>query len=111
MSSMGNELVAGIFKALAHPTRLQIVKILRDRPLCVCDILAQLDSEQSNTSQHLSVLKSQGIVESKKDGQMVIYRIRSQQIYQIIDIAESVILQQIEETKAVLEGKRQDKEK
>lgn len=108
MSSMGNQLVAGIFKALSHPTRLQIVRILKDRPLCVCDILTQLELEQSNTSQHLSVLKSQGIIESKKDGQMVIYRIRSQQIYQIIDIAESVILQQIEETKAVFEGKRQD---
>lgn len=98
MSNMGNQLIANIFKALSHPTRLQIVKLLKERPLCVCDILPQVESEQSNTSQHLSVLKNQGIVDSKKDGLMVIYRIKSPEVYQMIDIAEGIILRQIEET-------------
>lgn len=99
MSNMGNQLVSNIFKALSHPIRLQIVKLLREKPLCVCEILPQLESEQSNTSQHLSVLKNQGIVESKKDGLMVIYKISSPEVYQMIDLAESVILRQIDETK------------
>lgn len=103
MSNMGNQLISNIFKALSHPTRLQIVKLLKDKPLCVCDILPQLESEQSNTSQHLSVLKNQGILDSKKDGSMVIYRIKSPEVYQMIDIAESIILKQIEETKSSLE--------
>ena len=103
MSDMGNQLISNIFKALSHPTRLKIVKLLREKPLCVCDILPQLDSEQSNTSQHLSVLKNQGIVDSKKDGLMVIYRIKSPEVYQMIDIAEGIILRQIEETKSSLE--------
>jgi len=98
MSNMGNQLIANIFKALSHPTRLQIVMLLKERPLCVCDILPQLESEQSNTSQHLSVLKNQGIVDSKKDGLMVIYRIKSPEVYQMLDIAEKIILRQIEET-------------
>ncbi|HEX3030244.1 MAG TPA: metalloregulator ArsR/SmtB family transcription factor [Clostridia bacterium] len=102
MSDMGNQLVANIFKALAHPTRLQIIKILKERPLCVCDILPQIDSEQSNTSQHLSVLKNQGIVESKKDGLMVIYKIKSPGVFQMIEIAEEIILKQIEETQKSL---------
>ena len=102
MSNMGNQMIANVFKALAHPTRLQIIRLLMEKPLCVCDILPQLESEQSNTSQHLSVLKNQGIVESKKDGLMVIYRIKSPEVYQMIDIAESIILKQIEETKASL---------
>lgn len=105
MSDMGNQLVGNIFKALSHPTRLQIVKLLKDRPLCVCDILPQLESEQSNTSQHLSVLKNQGIVESKKDGLMVIYKIKSPEVYQMIDIAEGIILRQIDETKSSLTKK------
>jgi len=100
MSSMGNQLIANLFKALSHPTRLQIVKLLKDRPLCVCDILPQIDSEQSNASQHLSVLKNQGIVESKKDGLMVIYKIKSPEVYKMIDIVEGIIMRQIEETKA-----------
>ena len=105
MSNMGNLLVANIYKALSHPTRLQIVKLLKEKPLCVCEILPQLESEQSNTSQHLSVLKNQGIVESKKDGAMVIYKIKSPEVYQMIDIAEGIILRQIEETKSSLMAK------
>lgn len=105
MSNMANQLISNIFKALSHPTRLQIVRLLKEKPLCVCDILPQLESEQSNTSQHLSVLKNQGIVDSKKDGLMVIYRIKSPEVYQMIDIAEGIILRQIEETKSSL-GKK-----
>lgn len=103
MSNMGNQLISNVFKALAHPTRLQIISLLKDEPLCVCEILPQLESEQSNTSQHLTVLKNQGIVESKKEGSKVIYSIKSPEIYEMINIAEKIILQQIDETKASLE--------
>ncbi len=103
MTNMGSQLIANIFKALSHPTRLQIIQLLKEEPLCVCNILSQIESEQSNTSQHLAVLKNQGIVESKKDGSMVIYKIKSVEVFQMIDIAEDIILRQIEETKASLQ--------
>lgn len=102
MSNLGNQLVSNIFKALSHPTRLQIVRLLKEKPLCVCEILPQIESEQSNTSQHLSVLKNQGIVDSSRDGLMVIYKIINPDVYQMIDIAENIILKQIEETKSSL---------
>jgi len=102
MSNLGNQLVANVFKALSHPTRLQIVRLLKEKPLCVCEILPQIQSEQSNTSQHLSILKNQGIVDSSRDGMMVIYRIINPDVYQMIDIAENIILKQIEETKSSL---------
>lgn len=99
---MGNQLISNVFKSLAHPTRIQIVKLLRDGELCVCDILPNLDSEQSNTSQHLAVLKNQGIVESRKDGSRVIYSLKNEEVCEMIDLAEAIILRQIEETKASL---------
>jgi len=102
MSNMGSQLISDVFKALAHPTRIQIVKLLRNGEMCVCDILSNLDSEQSNTSQHLTILKNQGIVESKKDGSKVIYSIRNNEVYEMIDLAEVIILRQIEETKTSL---------
>lgn len=102
MSNMGNQLVGNIFKAMAHPTRVQIVKLLKNDPLCVCEILPQLESEQSNTSQHLAILRNQGILESKKEGSMVIYKIKSPEVLQMIELAESIILRQIEETKSSL---------
>ena len=102
MSNMGNQLISSVFKALAHPTRLQIVKLLRNGEMCVCEILPNLDSEQSNTSQHLTVLKNQGIVESRKDGSKVIYSIKNKEVYEMIDLVEAIILRQIEETKTSL---------
>lgn len=102
MSNMGNQLISNLFKALAHPTRIQIVKLLRDGEMCVCEIMPNLDSEQSNTSQHLTVLKNQGIVESRKDGSKVIYSIKNKEVYEMIDLAEAIILRQIEETKSSL---------
>jgi ArsR family transcriptional regulator len=47
MSNMGNQLVSNVFKALAHPTRIQIVKLLMKGEMCVCEILPNLDSAQS----------------------------------------------------------------
>jgi len=101
MSNMGSQLLSNVFKALAHPTRIQIIKLLKDGEMCVCDILPNLDSEQSNTSQHLTILKNQGIVESKKDGSKVIYSIKNTEVYDMIDLAEAIILRQIEETKTL----------
>ena len=102
MSNMGNQLISNVFKALAHPTRIQIIKLLGNGELCVCDILPNLDSEQSNTSQHLTVLKNQGIVESRKDGSKVIYSIKNKEVYEMIELVEAIILRQIEETKTSL---------
>ena len=68
----------------------------------MCNILPQLESEQSNTSQHLALLRNQGILDNKKDGSMVIYKIKSQEVLQMIELAENIILRQMEETKASL---------
>ncbi|HBV87096.1 MAG TPA: ArsR family transcriptional regulator [Desulfosporosinus sp.] len=102
MSHMGNQLTSNVFKALGHPTRIQIIKLLRKGEQCVCDILPNLKSEQSNTSQHLTVLKNQGIVESRKDGSKVIYSIKNKEVYKMIDLVEAIILRQTEETKTSL---------
>lgn len=102
MINMGSQLVSNIFKALAHPTRIQIIKLLRDGEMCVCDILPKIDSEQSNTSQHLTVLKSQGIVDSRKEGSRVIYSVKNKEVFEMLDLAEKIILRQLEDTKALL---------
>ncbi|MGL6167468.1 MAG: ArsR/SmtB family transcription factor, partial [Fusobacteriaceae bacterium] len=47
-----------ILKALAHPLRLEIIKLLSDKQcLCVCKIQDYFDATQSNLSQHLKILK------------------------------------------------------
>jgi len=66
---------ARIFKALSDETRLRILKMLEQRPLCVCEIQYVLKGSQPNVSHHLKTLYDAGLVESKKDGLWVDYRL------------------------------------
>ena len=66
---------AAIFKALGHPTRLEIVEALARRDSCVCELVAMLPGSQATTSKHLEVLLKAGIVERRRDGVKMIYRL------------------------------------
>lgn len=100
-----DQYIASIFKALSHPIRLDIVKSLRDGPKCVCDILPLLKSEQSNASQHLSVLKNYGIIQRWKDGTKVMYGITDEKIFSLIEDAQSILINQLEKKReAILRG-------
>lgn len=67
--------IVKIFKALADPTRLRIVLLLRQRELCVCELMFVLEMEQSRVSHHMRVLRDAGIVEDVRDGRWIIYRV------------------------------------
>jgi ArsR family transcriptional regulator len=64
-----------LFKALSDETRLRILKMLEARPLCVCEIQHVLKGSQPNVSHHLKTLSDAGLVESKKDGLWIDYRL------------------------------------
>jgi ArsR family transcriptional regulator len=65
-----------IFKALADPTRLRILRLLLDArvELCVCELVDSLEEPQYNISKHVNALKVAGLLESRKDGRWVYYR-------------------------------------
>ena len=67
--------IVGIFKALADPTRLRIMFLLRERDLCVCELMFILEMEQSRVSHHMRVLREAGIAEDVREGRWIIYRI------------------------------------
>jgi len=64
-----------LFKALSDETRLRILKMLEARPLCVCEIQHVLKGSQPNVSHHLKTLAEAGLVDSKRDGLWIDYRI------------------------------------
>ena len=66
---------AQIYKALAHPMRLEILSALLNRTLNVNDLCRQLNKRQSNVSQHLQVLRKNNLVSSKKVGKKRIYKL------------------------------------
>jgi DNA-binding transcriptional ArsR family regulator len=66
--------LAALSKALAHPARVQIVRLLVRRTSCVCgDIVDELPLAQSTVSQHLKVLKEAGLIRGEVDGPRVCY--------------------------------------
>lgn len=64
-----------VFKALSDESRVRILKMLENRPLCVCEIRHILKGSQPNVSHHLKALHDAGLVESEKDGLWVAYRL------------------------------------
>jgi len=64
-----------VFKALADPTRLRIMLLLRRRELCVCELMFILEMEQSRISHHMRVLRDAGIAEDVREGRWIIYRV------------------------------------
>ena len=74
---MAKQLVAMemLFKALADSTRLRILGLLLAGEVCVCDIHESLKIPQSKTSRHLAYLRRSGLVETRRDGLWIHYRL------------------------------------
>lgn len=67
--------IVRIFKALSVDSRLKILKLIKDKKLCVNAITAKLDISQPAVSQHLAVLKEAGLVKSDRYGSIVHYTV------------------------------------
>ena len=66
--------LASFAKALGHPARVRIMRLLARRDTCICgDIVDELDLAQSTVSQHLKVLKDAGLIRGEVDGPRVCY--------------------------------------
>jgi len=74
LSSLRN--LAGIYKALADETRLQMMALLLDEPeLCVCHLERALEITQSKASRHLRYLLNAGLLEDRREGVWMYYRV------------------------------------
>jgi ArsR family transcriptional regulator len=67
-----------VFKALADRNRARILKMLEERELCVCQIMAVIGLKQPTISKHLSVLKRAGLVEARRNGTWMFYSLSRQ---------------------------------
>lgn len=84
-----------VFKALAHPIRLKIIKKLAEGTLCVCELNEDIDFSQSNLSQHLKILRDANILIQEKEGLRVNYSIKNKEIVELISIAEKMVIKEI----------------
>ncbi|MBV6459573.1 MAG: putative HTH-type transcriptional regulator [Fimbriimonadaceae bacterium] len=95
---------ANVFRVLAHPTRIHIVECLRDGELTVGAILEQVPVEAANASQHLSVLRSMGLVTNRKEGNQVYYSLRDPLLIEVLDIMKRYFRTHLEEAMEMLKG-------
>lgn len=93
---------ADLFKALGHPARLQILELLRDRERSVSELQAGLQIAGSAVSQQLMVLRSRQLVEARREGANVYYRVRDPAVFTILDAGREVFAARLDELRASL---------
>ena len=77
---------ADLMKALSHPSRLMILCLLTQGELCVGDLLQHSELSQSSFSQHLMVLRNHSLVSTRKDKQMVYYKLADPNSKKVIEL-------------------------
>ncbi len=87
-----HSLLCSIFTS---PKRLEIIDLLRDRELSVGELSKLADIKQSNLSQHLALLRSQGIVKTRREGVTIFYSLINPRIIQAFDIVTEVLLERL----------------
>lgn len=91
-----HELHARICKAIADPKRLLIITELRNGPMTVGELSDALELGQSNTSQHLAILRDRGVVDANKEGLNVYYSLRSKKVVKAIDLLREFLVEQLD---------------
>ena len=94
---------AEFFRALGHPVRVRVLELLRDGERSVGELQAALDMESSGTSQHLSAMRKQGLLETRREGTSVYYRVRDPRTFQLLEVARQILTSHYEETQALLD--------
>jgi len=96
------ELKAEILKALAQPTRLKILELLRNGEKCICEIIPAINGEQSNISRHISLMQKNNLVTTRKDGVRVMVKVSDPKVFEILDNISLLLKKQIVETGKLL---------
>jgi ArsR family transcriptional regulator len=84
------EVQAQFFKTLSHPARLAILAILRNGEECVCHIEAYLGLRQAYISQQLAVLRESGLVQDRRDGWNIFYRVADPRVFEVLDSVQKI---------------------
>lgn len=94
---------ADLFKALAHPARIRILELLRDGEKSVSQLQLTLGSEGSSVSQQLAILRMRNLVDTRKAGTLIYYRLRDPQVGELLDVARRMFDAHVVELQAITE--------
>ncbi|HSO01424.1 MAG TPA: metalloregulator ArsR/SmtB family transcription factor [Gaiellaceae bacterium] len=98
------ELIAQRFRVIGEPTRIRLLDRLREGEASVQDLTDTLATSQQNVSKHLGVLAQAGIVERRKDGNLSLYRIADESVFELCEQVCGSLQRRIDELSAVVAG-------
>jgi ArsR family transcriptional regulator len=93
---------AQLFRVLGHPVRIRMLELLTDGERTVGDLQAELNIDSSGTSQHLAALRQQGVLDSRRAGTSVYYRIRDPRVTQLLAVAKQILTSALSDSHALL---------
>jgi len=102
MEEKAIQLKSEVLKALAQPTRLKILECLRGGEKCICEIVPELNGEQSNISRHISVMQKSHLITTRKDGVRVMVKVKGPEIFEILDKVGLLLKRELMEQRKVL---------
>ena len=92
---------AAVCKALGHPARMKVLDLLREGEECVCRLAPKVGVTESNLSQVLAVLRRAGLVQTRREGHAVYYRVRDERIFGVIDGMREILADLLAETRSL----------
>ena len=97
MEEKAIEMKGEMLKALAQPTRLKILELLRGGEKCICEIVPAINGEQSNISRHISLMQKTHLISTRKEGVRLMVKVRDSRIFDILDQVGAILKSQINE--------------
>jgi DNA-binding transcriptional ArsR family regulator len=98
------DLNAEVFKALAHPLRLQVIEILQEGESCFSEVLEQTGGLKSNLSQHMSIMVNNGILKVRKDSRCNYYSLSSVKVAKACSLLQDVLTEKVRQQTKILEN-------
>ena len=95
---------AELCKVFSNPTRLEILNLLRDKELSVTELIEKTKLSQANISQHLSIMKSRGMVTSDREGKNIYYRLTNPKIIKAFDIIRDILAEKLKKNGKIVKN-------
>ena len=95
------EIHAEMCKVFSNPTRLEILNLLRNKEMSVTELIEKTKLSQANISQHLSIMKSKGIVASNRKGKKIYFKLTNPKIIKAFDIIREVLKERLQNSKNI----------
>jgi DNA-binding transcriptional ArsR family regulator len=94
---------AELFRILGHPIRVRILELLRDGERTVGDLQSALSLDSGGTSQHLGVLRRHGVLDTRRAGTKIYYRVKDPRTFQLLEVAREILMTSLAESRELLD--------